>query len=84
MMDIVRRLRKDRLMNPDYPTRIDAADEIERLRRALEDVVAVLDSPEVQGVWAFYAVHGQKYSGPWADMNKARAALNPQPAKEDC
>lgn len=33
--DLVERLRESRLMNPDYPTRLEAANEIERLRTYL-------------------------------------------------
>ncbi len=37
-MDIVERLRQDHLMNPNYPSRLEAANEIERLRGILDEI----------------------------------------------
>ena len=50
-------------------------EECDELRYCLKNLIDCLDSKEMQGVWGYLYVHGYKYTGPVADMNRARAAL---------
>ena len=45
------------------------------LFEALMQLVGVLESDALQGVFTFFHVHGQEYKGPIADMDAARAAI---------
>jgi len=64
-MDIVERLGSLRLSNQDYEVVVDAIDEIERLREALADLVAIQNGPPLV-----------TYTEAWdAAMEKAYAAL---------